>query len=129
MNRETEVLIELDGDPILVGRLWSRSTKGRESASFEYNKSWIASKLRFPLEPLLTVDTGAHHTQAGRPLFGAIGDSAPDRWGRALMRRFERKSAEREARTPRTLLEIDYLLLVDDRIRQGALRFRDANTS
>ncbi len=129
MNRETEVLIELDGDPILVGRLWSRSTKGRESASFEYNKSWIASKLRFPLEPLLTVDTGAHHTQAGRPLFGAIGDSAPDRWGRALMRRFERKSAEREARTPRTLLEIDYLLLVDDRIRQGALRFRAANTT
>jgi len=26
-------------------------------------------------------------------------------------------------------MEIDYLLLVDDRIRQGALRFRDANTS
>ncbi len=129
MNRETEVFIELDGDSFLVGRLWSRSTKGRESASFEYDKSWMASKSRFPLEPLLTMDTGTHHTQSGRPLFGAIGDSAPDRWGRALMRRFERKSAEREARTPRTLLEIDYLLLVDDRIRQGALRFREANTA
>lgn len=129
MNRETEVFIELDGDSFLVGRLWSRSTKGRESASFEYDKSWIASKSRFPLEPLLTMDAGTHHTQTGRPLFGAMGDSAPDRWGRALMRRFERKSAEREARTPTALLEIDYLLLVDDRIRQGALRFRDANTT
>lgn len=45
------------------------------------------------------------------------------------MRRSERKAAEREGRTPRTLMEIDYLLMVDDRIRQGALRLRDANTS
>jgi len=129
MERETEVFIELDGDTFLVGRLWSRSNKGRESASFEYDKTWIASELRFPLEPLLTMDAGIHHTQPGKPLFGAIGDSAPDRWGRALMRRSERKTAEREGRTPRTLMEIDYLFLVDDGIRQGALRFRDANTS
>ena len=129
MERETEVFIDLNGNPLLVGRLWSRSNKGRESASFEYDKTWIGSELRFPLEPLLTMDTGVHHTQSGKPLFGAIGDSAPDRWGRALMRRSERKNAEREQRTPRTLMEIDYLLLVDDGIRQGALRFRAANTS
>ena len=40
-----------------------------------------------------------------------------------LMRRAERKAAEREKRAPRTLLEIDYLLLVDDEARAGALRF------
>jgi serine/threonine-protein kinase HipA len=129
MERQTEVFIDLDDDAHLVGRLWSRSIKGRESASFEYDEAWLNSKLRFPLEPLLTMDTGVHHSQPGKPLFGAIGDSAPDRWGRALMRRAERKNAERENRTPRTLLEIDYLLLVADSIRQGALRFRDANTS
>ena len=56
-------------------------------------------------------------------MFGAIGDSAPDRWGRALMRRMERRRAEREGQTPRALREIDYLLLVDDEARQGALRF------
>jgi len=129
MERPIEVFIDLDGTACLVGRLWSRSIKGRESASFEYDEGWLNSKLRFPLEPLLTMDTGVHHSQPGKPLFGAIGDSAPDRWGRALMRRAERKNAERESRTPRTLLEIDYLLLVADSIRQGALRFRDANTS
>ena len=129
MERETKVFVDLDGKSLLVGRLWSRSTKGRESASFEYDKSWTTSDVRFPLEPLLTIDTGVHHSQPGKPLFGAIGDSAPDRWGRALMRRAERKQAERQKRTPRTLLEIDYLLLVDDRIRQGALRFSDANTT
>ena len=129
MERVIEVFVELDGTSQFVGRLWSRSLKGRESASFEYDKKWIASDARFALEPLLTIDTGIHHSQPGKPLFGAIGDSAPDRWGRALMRRAERKNAEREKRTQRTLLEIDYLLQVDDRIRQGALRFREAGTT
>jgi serine/threonine-protein kinase HipA len=129
MERVIDVFVELGGASQFVGRLWSRSLKGRESASFEYDKKWIASDTRFALEPLLTIDTGIHHSQPGKPLFGAIGDSAPDRWGRALMRRAERKNAEREKRTQRTLLEIDYLLQVDDRIRQGALRFREAGTT
>jgi serine/threonine-protein kinase HipA len=58
-------------------------------------------------------------------MFGAIGDSAPDRWGRVLMRRAERRRAERLGQTPRTLREIDYLLLVNDEARQGALRFAE----
>jgi serine/threonine-protein kinase HipA len=65
------------------------------------------------------------HTGADTPMFGAIGDSAPDRWGRALMRRMERRRAEHEKQTPRTLHEIDYLLLVDDEARAGALRFAE----
>ncbi len=48
---------------------------------------------------------------------------APDRWGRVLMRRAERRRAERAGATPHTLMEIDYLLMVDDEARQGALRF------
>ena len=39
------------------------------------------------------------------------------------MRRAERRRAERAGETPRTLMEIDYLLGVDDEARQGALRF------
>ena len=81
MERQTEVFIDLDGNARLVGRLWARSIKGRESASFEYDESWVNSKLRFPLEPLLTMDAGVHHSQPGKPPFGAIGDSSPDRWG------------------------------------------------
>ena len=68
---------------------------------------------------------GPFHTPADTPMFGAIGDSAPDRWGRALMRRMERRRAEREGGAPRTLQEIDFLLLVDDEARQGALRFAE----
>jgi len=128
MNRDIEVFVDLDGEACRAGRLWSRTNKGRESASFEYDEAWVRSKLRFPLEPLLTIDTGVHHTVPGKPLFGAIGDSAPDCWGRALMKRAERKAAEREGRMPKTLTEIDFLLMVEDGIRQGALRFRETGT-
>lgn len=122
---ETEVLVYVDigGTPHLAGRLWARVRKGRESATFEYDASWLAYANRFALEPALTLGPGPFHTTSGRPLFGTIGDSAPDRWGRVLMRRAERRRAERIGETPRTLMEIDYLLGVDDVARQGALRF------
>lgn len=41
----------------------------------------------------------------------------------AAMRHGERRRAEKEGRPSRTLSESDYLLLVDDEARQGALRF------
>jgi hypothetical protein len=42
-----------------------------------------------------------------------------------LLHRMERRRAEREGQAPRTLQEIDYLLLVGDEARQGALRFAE----
>lgn len=125
MDKHLNVYIDLTNRPILVGRLWARDRGGRESASFQYDQDWLSSRLRFPLEPALTLDPGAHHTQLGKKLFGSIGDSAPDRWGRVLMRRQERRLAEREQRAIRALNEIDYLLSVDDFTRQGSLRFKD----
>lgn len=57
-------------------------------------------------------------------MFGSLGDSAPDSWGRRLLQRAERRRAEHEGRAARTLAETDYLLGVSDVVRQGALRFR-----
>jgi len=122
MDTEVLVYVDLDGVPQLAGRLWARLRKDRESASFEYDSGWLRSPARFSLEPALTLALGAYHTAPDTPLFGALGDSAPDRWGRALMRRMSRRDGERAGRTLRTLHEIDYLLMVDDETRQGALR-------
>jgi len=121
MEAECLVYVDLSGKHHLAGRLWTRMRKGRESASFEYDKKWLANLLRFSLEPALALGPGPFHTDS--PLFGAIGDSAPDRWGRMLMRRAERRRATSQGQTPKTLSEIDYLLMVDDEARQGALRF------
>ena len=125
MDREVLVYVELKGVPHLVGRLWARTRKNKEGATFEYDAQWLEHRERFSLEPALRLGPGPFHTPADTPMFGAIGDSAPDRWGRALMRRMERRRAERDKHTPRTLQEIDYLLLVDDEARQGALRFAE----
>jgi len=126
MERRVLVYIDIDGEPRRVGRLWSRYQRGRETASFEYDPDWLRDTYNFSLEPALSLDAGRHHTPSGKALFGAFGDSAPDRWGRVLMRRAERRSARSENRDPRTLLEIDYLLMVNDETRQGALRFKES---
>lgn len=125
MEKEVLVYVDLKGSPRLVGRLWARMRKGRDSATFEYDKGWLADAERFSLEPALKLGPGLFHTTFEKPLFGAIGDSAPDRWGRVLMRRAERRRAEHAGETPRTVREIDYLLRVDDESRQGALRFAE----
>ncbi len=124
MDREVLVYVDLSGSRHLVGRLWARVRKERESATFEYDKNWLSHPQRFSLEPALSLGPGPFHT-ADQPLFGALGDSAPDRWGRVLMRRAERRRAQRQGQTPRTLREIDYLVMVDDEARQGALRLAE----
>ncbi len=123
MNREIFVYADLNGEPHLVGTLWTRQGKSRESASFEYGPSWLSHPKQFALEPALQLSAGTMHTDGNRALFGAIGDSAPDRWGRILIQREERRKARQEDRTSRTLSEADYLLGVGDITRQGALRF------
>lgn len=118
------VYVELEGVPRLVGRLFVTGRRvGRETASFVYDPTWVSAHDRFALEPALTVSAAPHYTQPGRALFGALGDSAPDRWGQTLLRRDERQRAKQEGRAPRTLREVDFLLGVTDTVRQGALRF------
>lgn len=121
------VYVDLEGEPRLVGRLWTSAAKSREVASFQYDDAWLEDAERFALDPALALGGGAFHTGGDRSLFGALGDSAPDRWGRSLIVRAERQRAKEEGRAMRTLLAIDYLLGVSDTVRQGALRFaRDA---
>src|ERR1700722_4075339 len=124
MEHAILVYVDLVGIPMKVGQLWGRFRNGRESMSFEYDRDWLNHPKRFSLDPALKLVAGSFHAASDKPLFGAIDDSAPDRWGRLLMRRSERKSAEHEKRTARALKEIDFLLMVDDEGRQGALRFK-----
>jgi serine/threonine-protein kinase HipA len=125
MEREILVYLDLDGVSHFVGRLWAHIRKGREGATFEYDREWLENPRHFTLEPALHLGPGPQHTKAGQAIFGAIGDSAPDRWGRLLMRRDENARAKAEGRGASTLYEADFLLRVDDRTRLGALRFKE----
>ncbi len=120
------VHIELDGVTYPVGNLWIRgSRRGTFGATFQYLDAWLEKKDAFAVDPLLPlVSPGPFHKER---LFGAIGDSAPDRWGKTLMARAERLRARQENSAPRYLREIDYVLRVSDVARQGALRFSHAD--
>ena len=123
MDREIEVHIDWDGATRPVGRLWARAKGARQTCSFAYDPTWLGLAGAFPLEPNLPLVRGDAHWDGG--LFNAFSDPAPDRWGRNLMGRRERHQAKAEGRAPRTLLEADFLMLVEDQTRLGALRFRD----
>lgn len=118
------VHIDLAGETRPVGRLWAHRDRGGERASFDFDAAWLADPLHYALGPALPATAGAFHTGQGRAIFGALGDSAPDRWGRKLITRNEARRARDEGRTPRAPREIDFLLGVTDLVRQGALRFR-----
>jgi serine/threonine-protein kinase HipA len=118
------VHVDIGGVTRFVGQLYVTAAHGRtESATFRYDTQWIAASDRFALEPALALSRAPHHTLPGQSLFGALGDSAPDRWGQTLLRRAERMRAAAEGRAPRSLRAIDFLLGVTDTIRLGALRF------
>ena len=89
MERDLLVFMELAGETVSVGTLWTRTRGARETAFFEYDPSWLARRDAFGLEPMLPPGRGPFHTD--RPVFNAFTDAAPDRWGQTLMRRNERR--------------------------------------
>ena len=121
---DVEVHIDLDRRSHRVGLLRRQAARRAETVTFEYDEAWLRDGKRFSIEPALALTRGLFPPPKGQAIFGSIGDSAPDTWGRRLMQRAERRQAERDGRPVRTLFEIDYLLGVADETRLGALRFK-----
>jgi serine/threonine-protein kinase HipA len=124
MERALDVHIGWQGELVLVGKLWTRSKGNRETSSFEYSRDWRAHPAAFALDPQLPLTPGIFHSEG---LFNAFTDPAPDRWGRNLLLRRERREAKAQGRAARTLLDIDFLVMVEDESRLGALRFTAAD--
>ena len=111
-------------DPIIMGTLYSDRLKGKEIFSFEYSEDWLQNGPSQLLDPDLQLYSGLHYLSDEQGNFGMFLDSAPDRWGRILMRRREAALARAEGRDAQKLFETDYLLGVYDGYRMGALRFK-----
>lgn len=112
-----EAIVALGEGKRVVGRLRFESDGRRQHSQFEYANDWLAAPDRFALSPGLPLREGSHFS-SGREdkrsaLPGCFADAAPDSWGRALMTKALGGG----------LSEFDYLVLSDDRTRQGALRF------
>ena len=126
MERELFVYVDMRGQAVLAGRLWTRARQRAESATFLYDAGWLEHPDRFSLEPALPLGAAPFHTEPGRALFGGLGDSAPDRWGRELMRRQRRRERASGGTATVRLSEADFLLRVNDTARLGALRFAES---
>jgi serine/threonine-protein kinase HipA len=123
-EREVDVVVRIGEEEVVAGRLWSHRRRNTESQTFRYDSNYLGLDGAYELDPLLPLGAAPSQTPAGRPIFGAFSDSAPDRWGRTLIARAERKWVKREGGTARSYGETDYLLGVRDDLRQGALRYR-----
>lgn len=123
---DIEVFLDAYGQLRRVGLLRRYAGARRERVTYEHDPDWLAAGDAFLFDPTLPLLRGPISPPGNKEMFGTLGDSAPDTWGRELMRRAERRSAEREGRPLRALHESDYLLGVSDETRLGALRFRFA---
>ncbi len=103
-----------------VGELTFESDARRETSVFRYAQAWLESPQRFALAPSMPLSESPFYHAARREdrraaLPGAVSDSAPDSWGRGLIRKASK----------RPLTELDLLLAANDKTRQGALRYLD----
>ncbi len=121
----THVYLNLEGEDLPVGRLWTDYENGRESASFKYAESYLKSPRAFALGPGLPLTEATAHTDRQKCIFASFTDCAPGRWGRMLIREFEDSRPQMENRPGGRLNEADYLFMVNDCLRQGALRFKE----
>ena len=121
MNDTIEVHIDWGNRTLMVGRCRYFTRGEKQSSVFEYADEWLENPCSFSIDPEnLPLRNGAFYTSSDKSaLPGALRDSAPDRWGRQLIRRASDKAGNRRA-----LSEIDYLLGVGDHTRIGALRYR-----
>ncbi len=112
-----EAIVALGEGKRVVGHLRFESDGRRQHSQFEYADEWLAASDRFALSPGLPLREGSHFSTGKEDkrsaLSGCFADAAPDAWGRALMTKALGGG----------LSEFDYLVLSDDRTRQGALRF------
>ncbi len=90
----------------LMGTLFVHAIRGKESFSFEFDKTWLKNHPKQKIDPELQFYAGPQWTQKAN--FGLFSDSAPDRWGRKLMQRRELILARKFKRAPKMLLESDF---------------------
>lgn len=114
--------LEVDGSTRTVGDAYVNLRRGRLTATFSYDRGYLALKGAYAIDPELGLTAGPWPLPHGLP--GAFSDASPDRWGRNLIAKRLRAEAGVEGRPAPSLDDRDYLIGVSDETRQGALRFK-----
>ena len=85
-----EVFLDAYGELRRVGLLRRYAGARRERVTYEHDPDWLAAPEAFQFDPTLPLVRGPISTPGNKEMFGTLGDSAPDTWGRELMRDLSR---------------------------------------
>lgn len=122
MTNRLIVYVDVGGVPLRAGIAYFAWRRQSFFTSFTYDADYVADRRAFPIDPALDLASGLHQVDR---LPGVFQDCSPDRWGRNLIAKRMRLEALRSHRTPPSVSDVDYLIGVSDRTRQGALRFKE----
>jgi serine/threonine-protein kinase HipA len=121
VSEPIEVELETATGTVHVGRAYVGARRGSITTNLTYDDAYLALPWSYAIDPEVPITRGSH---AVRGLPGAFADASPDRWGRHIISKRLQAISRRDAVSPRTLTDRDFLLGVSDLTRQGALRFR-----
>ena len=121
-----------------IGVLGYEHVRGKDHFVFEYSREWLKQYGGILLSgDLMNVPSLQHprgRSAEGRlqgkndNVFGFVKDSFPDRWGRLLLDRRERLTAQSEGRPTRMLTNYDYLIGIEDFTRMGGIRYKEEDS-
>lgn len=107
----------------LIGELSYERVRGGDHFAFQFSREWLKHHGDIVLSGDVMNVQEWQHPRQGSGVFGFVSDSFPDRWGRLLLDRRERMTAQAEQRAARTLSNYDYLVGIEDFTRMGGIRY------
>lgn len=111
-----------------IGTLGYEHVRGKDHFVFEYSRDWLRQHGGLLLSGDLMNVPSLQHPRGSDSVFGFVKDSFPDRWGRLLLDRRERLTAQSEGRPVRALTNYDYLIGIEDFTRMGGLRYKEEDS-
>ena len=114
--------------PQEIGTLGYEHVRGKDHFIFEYSREWLMQHGGLVMSGDLINAPALQHPRGENSVFGFVKDSFPDRWGRLLMDRRERLTAQSERRPVRMLTAYDYLTGIEDYTRMGGIRYKSEDS-
>ena len=114
--------------PQEIGILGYEHVRGKDHFVFEYSRQWLKQHGGILLSGDLMNVPSLQHPRGNANVFGFVKDSFPDRWGRLLLDRRERLTAQSEGRPTRMLTNYDYLIGIEDFTRMGGIRYKEEDS-
>ena len=114
--------------PQEIGILGYEHVRGKGHFVFEYSRQWLKQHGGILLSGDLMNVPSLQHPRGNDNVFGFVKDSFPDRWGRLLLDRRERLTAQSEGRPTRMLTNYDYLIGIEDFTRMGGIRYKEEDS-